>query len=331
MWKKLSIIFGIVVVLIILFNNVLMPWYVRHSVLVKVPNVVGLKYEEAKKVLESAGLELKQGNIRYDETKPFGQVLEQMPPPDEMVKYGRRVYVVICGGEQMIEVPKLVGRSLRDAKFVLEQRNLQIGEVVKQFSNEFPEDVIIRQVQQPGSKVKKSTKIDLIVSNGPQVGDIIIPDLIGKKVEEAKKILAEKKLQMGKITYQPSDKPVGVIIDQYPLKDKSAKENTTVDVIVSKKKSIDVTKIEESLKNEGQEEIDQKRAKEKVKDEKPQQDIKSKDKDTHEPSTDKTKDSKDKYPSEKTPVKEPTKETDTKKKTETPKVPPTTKDKKIPN
>jgi beta-lactam-binding protein with PASTA domain len=331
MWKKLTIIFGIVIVIIILFNNVLMPWYVRHSVLVKVPNVVGLKYEEAKKVLESAGLELKQGNIRYDESKPFGQVLEQTPAPDEMVKYGRRVYVVICGGEQLIEVPKLVGRSLRDAKFTLEQRNLQVGEVVKQFSNEFPEDVIIRQVQQPGSKVKKSTKIDLIVSNGPQIGDIIIPDLIGKKVDEAKKILAEKKLQLGKITYQPSDKPVGVIIDQYPLKDKSAKENTAIDVIVSKKKSIDVTKIEESLKNEGQEDIDQKRAKEKDKDEKSQEDVKQKDKDIHNQPIDKSKDDKDKHPTEKTPVKEPKKETDTKKKTETPKVPPTTKDKKNTN
>lgn len=331
MWKKLSIIFGIVVLLIILFNNVLMPWYVRHSVLVKVPNIVGLKFDEAKKVLESAGLEMKQGNIRYDETKPFGQILEQSPAADEMVKYGRRVYVVICGGEQMIEVPKLVGRSLRDAKFVLEQRNLQVGEIVKQFSNEFPEDVIIRQIQQPGSKVKKSTKIDLIVSNGPQVGDIIIPDLIGKKVEEAKKILAEKKLQVGKITYQPSDKPVGVIIDQYPLKDKSARENSAVDIIVSKKKSVDVTKIEESLKNEGQEELDQKRAKERTKDDKSPQDINSKDKDTYDTQTDKSKSTKEKHPSEKTPVKEPTKETDTKKKTETPKSPPTTKDKKNPN
>ncbi len=238
MIKKMLLIFAIIFILVLVLNYVAMPLYVKHSSLNRVPDVVGLHFNEAKKILEDAGLSVKQGDIRYDSTTPVGVILEQNPPAGQMVKSGRRIYLVVCGGEQLVEVPRLSGRTIRDAKFTLDQRNLQIGEIIKKFSNQYPEDVVISQVVQPGSKVKRMTKIDVIVSNGPQVGNILIPDLIGKTLEEAKKILTEKKLKVGRITYQYSDLPAGQILDQYPKKDKSATENTSVDLFVAKKKVI---------------------------------------------------------------------------------------------
>lgn len=164
-------------------------------------------------------------------------VLEQNPPNGETVKKGRRVYLTLCGGEQLVEVPRLVGKTERDARFTLEQRNLQVGEIVKKFTTEQPEDVVVSQIIQPGSKVKKNTKIDLIISNGQLLGDIMIPDVIGKKLNDAKKIIEERKLKVGKITYQPSDLEQGTVIDQYPKKEKSAKENTPVELFIAKKKT----------------------------------------------------------------------------------------------
>jgi serine/threonine-protein kinase len=234
MFKKIGIIIAGVIIFLLFFNYLAMPWYVKHSKLNTVPNVVGLQFNDAKKILEDAGLNVKQGDVRYDDTKPIGIILEQNPPADQTVKSGRRVYLVVCGGEQMVEVPKLSGRSIRDAKFTLEQRGLELGSVVKKFSNQFPEEFVINQVIQPGSKVKKSTKIDVIISNGPQIGNIIIPDLVGKTLDEAKRIILERKLKVGKVTYQPSDLPAGQVVDQYPKKDKSALENTAVDIFVTK-------------------------------------------------------------------------------------------------
>lgn len=236
MVKKIVIFISALIILFFLFNSIIMPWYVKHASLVKVPNVVGLQFNEARLVLENAGLDVKQRDVRYDESKPIGLVMDQNPPVDQMVKNGRRIYLTVCGGEQLMEVPKLVGRTLRDAKFTLEQRNLQVGDIVKKFSNDFLEDVVISQVVQPGSKVKKLSRVDLIVSNGMQVGDIIVPNVVGKKLEEAKKMLEEKKLKVGKLTFQASDAPSGQIIDQYPKSNKSAKDNTLIDLIIAKKK-----------------------------------------------------------------------------------------------
>jgi len=237
MFRKLVILSLVVVVFVLLFNSILMPWYVKHSNLVKVPNVTGMNFLDAKKVLEQSGLDVKQGDIRYDESKPIGFVMDQAPAVDEMVKNGRRVYLTVCGGEQLMEVPRLIGKTERDARFSLVQRNLLVGEVVKKFTTEQPEDVVISQVIQPGSKVKKGTKVDLIVSNGALLGSIVIPDLIGKKLADARKLIEEKKLRVGKITYQSSDLPVGQVIDQYPKRDKSAKDNTPIDLFIAKKKT----------------------------------------------------------------------------------------------
>ena len=245
MVKNILIFIGILFFVFILFNYVAMPFYVKHSGMVTVPNVSGKSFDEAKKVLENAGLEVKQGEIRYDENKAIGLVLDQNPPADQVVKSNRRIYLTVNGGEQLVEVPRLSGRSMRDAKFTLEQRNLQIGEVVKKFSNQYPEDVVISQVTQPGSKVKRASKVDVIISNGPQIGNLMIPDLYGKKLEEVKKILAEKKLKLGKITYQPSDDAPGVIVDQYPKKDKSANEGTEVQIFVTKKRVVEKPKDDE--------------------------------------------------------------------------------------
>lgn len=114
---------------ILLMNFIVMPWYVKHNTLVKVPSVVGTSFEDAKKKLDDAGLEGTQGDIRYDPSKPIGTVIDQIPPADQVVKDGRRIYLIISGGEQLYDVPNLVGRTLREAKFMLSQRNLLSQEV----------------------------------------------------------------------------------------------------------------------------------------------------------------------------------------------------------
>ncbi len=305
MFKKLGILSLIVVAILLLFNSILMPWYVKHSNLVKVPNVTGLNFLDAKKLLEQSGLDVKQGDIRYDESKPIGFVMDQAPAVDEMVKNGRRVYLTVCGGEQLMEVPRLIGKTERDAKFSLVQRNLLVGEVVRKFTTEQPEDFVLSQVIQPGSKVKRGTKVDLIVSNGQLLGSIIVPDVIGKKLADARKLLEDKKLKVGKITYQSSDLPVGQIIDQYPKKDKSAKDNTPIDLFIAKKKTetdkviedIGDTEAKETKENVNKNNNEEKEKKEKIKpaDEKP--------KDKQEKPVDKTKEKVIEKPKEKTPEK----------------------------
>ena len=128
-WKKAIIGFIVFVVFILLFNSVIMPWYVRHDTLVQVPSVIGMNFNDAVNKLDDADLEGLQGDVRYDETKPIGTILDQNPPAGQMVKEGRRIYLVVSGGETLYDVPNIVGRSVRESKFMLAQRNLELQEI----------------------------------------------------------------------------------------------------------------------------------------------------------------------------------------------------------
>lgn len=235
LWKKILIVSGIVIVFVILMNSVIMPWYVRHDTLVKVPSVAGMNFQEALNTLDEAGLEGLQGEIRFDPSKPIGTVIDQNPAPGQIVKDGRRIYLLVSGGEQLYDVPNLVGRTVREAKFMLAQRNIGVVEAESKPSAQYPPGIIISQIEQPGVKVKKGTKISVVVSAGIETGDLKVPDLIGKNVEEAKKLILLNKLTIGKINFQPSlSVPLNAVIDQYPKAYSMAKENQRVDLFVNR-------------------------------------------------------------------------------------------------
>jgi len=234
-WKKALIGFAVFIAFIFLFNSVIMPWYVRHDTLVQVPSVVGMNFSDAVNKLDDGDLEGLQGDVRYDETKPIGTILDQNPPAGQMVKEGRRIYLVVSGGETLYDVPNIVGRSVRESKFMLAQRNLELQEVETKPSAQYPPGIVVSQVERPGMKVKKGTRIGVVVSTGMDVGDMKIPELIGKNVEEAKKIILQNKFTIGKINFQPSTSvPVNAVIDQYPKSNTMAKENQRIDLFVNR-------------------------------------------------------------------------------------------------
>lgn len=248
LWKKILIIAAAFIGIILVFNSLIMPWYVKHDALVRVPSVTGLSFTEAQKILEDAGLEAKQGDIRYDASKPIGSVMEQNPPAEQMVKSGRRIYLIISGGEQVYDVPNLVGRTEREARFSLSQRNLLMLELGSKSSAQYPAGIVIEQLYPAGTKVKKGTNIGVVLSVGMESGNIKIPNLTGKNIEEAKKILAQYKLAVGKITTQPSTSvPVNAVIDQYPKANSMAKENDKIDLFVNREIKKKIIPLDEEM------------------------------------------------------------------------------------
>ena len=234
-WKKAIIAVIAFIVVIFIFNSLVMPWYVRHNTLVKVPSVLGLSFGSAKQVLEEADLEGIQGDIRYDASKTLGTVLDQYPPADQMVKDSRRIYLVVSGGDQLYDVPNLVGRTVRESKFILAQRNLELQEMGDKPSAQYPAGIIMAQVENVGAKVKKGTRIGVVVSQGIETGDLKVPDLIGKNLEEAKKLILQNKLAIGKINFQPSTTfAINAVIEQFPRANSMTKENTRVDLFVNR-------------------------------------------------------------------------------------------------
>lgn len=230
--KILFSILGLVI-LIIIFDNFIMPWYVS-SPETTVPNVIGMQVPEAEKLLENGGFEPVVKDTSYGLQVPVGAVFLQKPDAGSVVKEGRSVYLFVSGGDKIISVPQLKGKSILDAKFALERLGLKLGRVERIPSSQ-PEDMIFDQQYAEGTKLKQGDFVGVTVSAGRGGGNIIVPDLIGKSLTEARKILADSSLIIGKINYQPSSTLLpNTILDQYPSSGNTLNPGNAVDLFVTK-------------------------------------------------------------------------------------------------
>jgi beta-lactam-binding protein with PASTA domain/predicted Ser/Thr protein kinase len=103
------------------------------------------------------------------------------------------------GGEDTpkVAVPSVVGDPLQTARVKLSQANLQV-EVVSEPSDTVPEDEVISQDPAAGREVAPNSTVTLNVSAGPEA--VTVPDLRGKTLQEARGLLADLDLEVGKVT-----------------------------------------------------------------------------------------------------------------------------------
>ena len=221
------------IVLFFVCNDLLMPWYVDKSGILIVPSITGKPFDIAKSTIDSIGLEGRQGDIRMDKSHTAGIVIFQHPPAGEQVKRGRRVYMTVSGGEMLVSVPNLRGRTLRDAKFALEREGLKLGAIEYLPSEDYPINTILEQRMSPGAKVKKDIYVSVTISQGRVAENIIIPDLNGKTLNDALNILRTAGLNLGKVTYLPAmDLLPNTVVDQYPRVGERASPQQAIDLFV---------------------------------------------------------------------------------------------------
>jgi len=221
------------VIFILLLDNLIMPWYVS-STETSVPQVVGLQVSDAITLLEKDGFEPILSDTSYGLQVPVGAIFFQKPDAGAIVKEGRTVYLFVSGGVKIIPVPMLKGKSILDAKFALERLGLKLGRV-ESIPSSHPEDMIFDQQYAEGTMLKQGEFVEVTISAGRGGGSIIVPDLIGKSLTEARMILADSSLIIGKINYQPSATLLpNTILDQYPSSGNSLNPGNAVDLFVTK-------------------------------------------------------------------------------------------------
>jgi eukaryotic-like serine/threonine-protein kinase len=230
--KILFTILGIIILILIL-DKLLMPWYVNKPEGV-VPNVVGKTESEAVSILDNADFDPVVSDTTFDEKYPRGTIIFQRPKAGSVVKEGRNIYLFVSGGEPVVNVPQLRGRSLRDAKLALERVGLKMGKV-EEINSENPAGMIFDQQFAAETPVKRGRTIDVSISIGSdEEGEMIVPDLIGKSLTEAQRVLADSSLSVGKINYQRSFSLLpNTILDQYPSKGNKIKPGGRVDLFVT--------------------------------------------------------------------------------------------------
>lgn len=208
---------GVTVLSLLIVDQIVLPWIVSTTDTVIVPDVIGRPIDEARGLLENRQLRINE--IRYQHSADVrpGTVMSQLPYAGATVKEGRRVYLTVSKGVEVVTVPSLIGLSMRDARLALARAGLQLGSVTSVTNDNVPIDAIAWQSLVAGSSVSADASVSIGVSRGSIQR---MPSLIGLRIDEAKAVLSEIGLSIGTVRERATQAfAVGTIIDQLPQPD----------------------------------------------------------------------------------------------------------------
>ena len=236
-WFRISVLLlGFLIIMIVIFDKIVMPAIVHNKETVVVPNLINMKFEDAVHLLDSLGLRGLEGGTKLDPKIKVGRVIIHNPAESTLVRKGRRVYLMVSGGEEKTSVPSLRGKSIRDAKFSLERLGLNFGDITYVPSEDFPPGTILMQSIEAGTKVGKRVIINISVSQGKSTDRIVVPDVTEKLLKDAIAFLKSKNFTLGAITYQPTlEYAPNTVLDQYPLPGEMVPLGQSIDLFVAEK------------------------------------------------------------------------------------------------
>ena len=220
--------------LFILFDQAIMPAYIRKDKTITVMDVKGKLLDRALRELDSEGFKgLVFDTVYTSEVDPL-TIIDQYPLSGQKVKRGRTIRLKIARQEKMILVPALVGKSRRSAEISLQQLGLQIDTVYQEFNPDYPKGTVAWQFPKEGDQIKKGLGLQITVSQGLPPDFFQVPQLFGLSMKKANSELVKARLNVGKISYQQNEDLVPyTVLDQSIAPGTVLDRYTEIDLIVS--------------------------------------------------------------------------------------------------
>lgn len=175
--------------------------YTRHDSLMRVPDLAGASFAEAEAMLAKRDLVAVVIDSVYTLDRPKGSVVDQDPDAGHEVKPGRKVYLVLNANQpKMIDMPKLVDLSKRQALSVLEILGLKVREL--QYKSDPCVDCVIAQLYKgqpiaPDERIRRGEAITLVLGSGEKGARVLVPDLIGLTSADVQLVLNMASLNLG--------------------------------------------------------------------------------------------------------------------------------------
>jgi serine/threonine-protein kinase len=132
----------------------------------EVPVTTNMSQQQARIAIENTGLTM--GNVTEQlSDSPRGLVIATNPAAGTQLQLPGSVDIVLSKGPATVQMPDLYGRSVGEARSMIEQLGLRIAGVSRDTSSLQPENTIIRQLPQAGQTISAGGPVSLTVSHFP--------------------------------------------------------------------------------------------------------------------------------------------------------------------
>ncbi len=236
---KTTLIFSLVSVGIFIVGalyfvfSVINPFGGEEVEQLKAPPLVGLSLEAVQLDPELADFTIEVEQEVYDEDVPAGNIISQSPVSGRTVGEDGVITVTVSRGPKTVTLDDYVGMEYRQAQIELDRLNLTY--ITQEENNDDVESgYVIRTEPGEGSVLNSGDTVVLVISKGPELKDVVVPDVTTLTLAQAEEKLKANGLLPGTPVYVDSDEPDGTVIFQSIPANSTVKENTTVDLQISR-------------------------------------------------------------------------------------------------
>ena len=141
-----------------------------------VPNFIGMDYTQVQNNREYTSMYLFYVTEEYSDTAPAGQIIQQEPSADTVLKAGETIRLVVSKGPQMAEMPNIIGFTQDSAVKELEARGLVASCFMVVNDGSYASGCVVRTSEEPGTKVKVGTVITVYIAADPSVQITVTPE-----------------------------------------------------------------------------------------------------------------------------------------------------------
>ncbi len=205
-WIVWNLILAVAAVLVfVTLVSIFLSLGTQHGREIEVPDFTNLTWSEARKVASDRGVRVILADSVYVKRLKPGVVYLQTPEAGAHVKRGRRVRLTTNTlVPKEVEMPSLVGYSMRQAKAELARHGLTLGRLI--YTRDIATNSVLHQQRggvdiKPGTVLASGTTINLVLGLNPSDNMTYVPKLIGKQYLPAVDQTLESSLNVGKLRF----------------------------------------------------------------------------------------------------------------------------------
>jgi serine/threonine-protein kinase len=132
-----------------------------------IPKLRGISLDQANREMSELGLVLREEKRVFHDTVKKDCIVSQKPDEGSVAEKGTGVTVVISKGVEKVAVPNIEGKDRDTARRKLREAGLKVSES-ESYSNSTPKGYVIYQTVEPDNKIKKKSKVGIVISLGPE-------------------------------------------------------------------------------------------------------------------------------------------------------------------
>jgi serine/threonine-protein kinase len=220
----------------VLLDRFVMPRVtgVQNRGVIKVPDIVSMSCENARQSLYDIGLRLEVQSREFNDTLAENVVISQKPAPNEKVKRGRHILVMVSRGAEIGRIPDVRNLTERAAKKMLREAGFSNIKVYRSYNEKFEKDLIALTSPAHGVRTSREIPVEITISKGPKPTHVVVPNLVGEVLSDAKQVVEENGLKVGDIQYKvnPAVRP-GSVVSQSLSPGANVPLESSIDLVVS--------------------------------------------------------------------------------------------------